>query len=263
MPNRIIKESICYSDSIKGLSWFEEVFFYRLIVNADDYGRLDGRKEMLLARLFPLRRDITESTVEKALNALTAAGMVQVYKYDQRPFLQLTAWEKHQQVRAKKSKFPAPDISCNQMISNVPVIQSLSESLSESESNTESNACAHEAGTDEALKVIEYYQKVTGRDVTPSRVDMLSGYISQGMETELICELINYAVDKGVKNVWQYVERAIIGNLESGITTLKAYELERDKRRAQSGTWRRNDGSLSEPYVYGGEYGGDKDGDSL
>ena len=135
MPNRIIKESVCYSESIKKLSWFEEVFFYRLIVNADDYGRLDGRLEMLQAKLFPLRRDITESTISKALNALTAASMVQVYMYDQKPFLQLTAWERHQQVRARKSKFPEPDINGYQLISNVPVIQSLSESLSESNSN--------------------------------------------------------------------------------------------------------------------------------
>ena len=118
MPNRIIKESICCSDSIKPLSWFEEVFFYRLIVNADDYGRLDARAEMLQAKLFPLRRDITDSTIVKALNALTAAGMVQTYEYDGRPLLQLTAWEQHQQIRAKRSKFPAPDNTCNQMISD-------------------------------------------------------------------------------------------------------------------------------------------------
>ena len=34
MPNRIIKESICTSDSIAELGWFEEVLFYRLITGA-------------------------------------------------------------------------------------------------------------------------------------------------------------------------------------------------------------------------------------
>jgi hypothetical protein len=127
MPNRILKETICSSESIRNLSWFEEVFFYRLIVNADDYGRLDGRTEILQARLFPLRRDITEATISKALNALTTAGMVCPYTVEQKPFLQLTAWEQHQQIRAKKSKYPHPqesDINGNQLISNVPVIQS-------------------------------------------------------------------------------------------------------------------------------------------
>lgn len=131
MPNRILKESICTSESIEGLSWFQEVVFYRLIVNADDYGRLDGRVKILQSKLFPLRRDITDKQLCDALDVLTTAGMVQVYIYDQRPYLQLTAWEDHQQQRAKKSKYPQPpedDINCNQMISYVTVIQSLSES---------------------------------------------------------------------------------------------------------------------------------------
>lgn len=131
MPNRILKESICTSESIEGLSWFQEVVFYRLIVNADDYGRLDGRVKILQSKLFPLRRDITDKQLCDALDVLTTVGMVQVYIYDQRPYLQLTAWEDHQQQRAKKSKYPQPpedDINCNQMISYVTVIQSLSES---------------------------------------------------------------------------------------------------------------------------------------
>ena len=56
MPNRIIKESVCTSDSVDGLSWFEEVFFYRLIVNCDDYGRFDARPAVLKSRLFPLKK---------------------------------------------------------------------------------------------------------------------------------------------------------------------------------------------------------------
>lgn len=136
MPNRIIKESICYSESVRGLSWFEEVLFYRLIVNADDYGRLDGRSEILQSRLFPLRRDITDKTLDKALSALTTAGMVRPYTVEQKPYLQLTAWESHQQVRAQKSKYPPPpenDINGNQMISDVPVIQSNPNPIRESE----------------------------------------------------------------------------------------------------------------------------------
>ena len=52
MPNRILKESICTSESIDRLSWLEEVTFYRLIVNCDDYGRMDARPPILRARLF-------------------------------------------------------------------------------------------------------------------------------------------------------------------------------------------------------------------
>ena len=67
MGNRIIKESICSSPTIDQLTWFEEAFFYRLMVNCDDYGRMDGRMPIIKSRLFPLK-DITKATVDDALN---------------------------------------------------------------------------------------------------------------------------------------------------------------------------------------------------
>lgn len=108
MPNRILKESVCTSDSVDSLSWFEECFFYRLIVNCDDYGRMDARPAILKARLFPLK-DITHKNIADALQALRAAGLVELYEVDAHPYLQLCTWDRHQQVRAKKGKFPAPD----------------------------------------------------------------------------------------------------------------------------------------------------------
>ena len=140
MPNRILKESICTSESIDRLSWLEEVTFYRLIVNCDDYGRMDARPPILRARLFPLKT-LTDKQVQSAIESLRSAGMIDLYKVDGRSYLQIRQWALHQQIRSKKSKFPAPDaetqsddITCNQMISDAPVIQSESESESESES---------------------------------------------------------------------------------------------------------------------------------
>ena len=140
MPNRILKESICTSESIDRLSWLEEVTFYRLIVNCDDYGRMDARPPILRARLFPLKT-LTDKQVQSAIESLRSAGMIDLYKVDGRSYLQIRQWARHQQIRSKKSKFPAPDanfqsddITCNQMISDAPVIQSESESESESES---------------------------------------------------------------------------------------------------------------------------------
>lgn len=117
MPNRIIKESICRSDSIDSLSWFEEVLFYRLIVVCDDYGRFDGRAAIIKGACFPLR-DVRIEQIEKALDKLSTVGMVWRYSVEDRPFLQLIAWERHQQKRAKNSKYPSPETTCNQMISN-------------------------------------------------------------------------------------------------------------------------------------------------
>lgn len=109
MPNRIIKESICRSDSIDSLSWFEEVLFYRLIVVCDDYGRFDGRAAVIRGACFPLKDDITKKQISEAIDKLSTAGLVRGYEVQGRPYLQLTTWNCHQQIRAKKSKYPAPD----------------------------------------------------------------------------------------------------------------------------------------------------------
>ncbi len=128
MPNRIIKESICTSESVDGLSWFEEVFFYRLIVNCDDYGRFDARPAVLKARLFPLKERVTIKDVSGALTKLADMGIVRLYECDSKPYLYLPTWEVHQTIRAKRSRYPDPPDTheniCVQMQADVPVIQS-------------------------------------------------------------------------------------------------------------------------------------------
>ena len=70
MPNRILKESICTSESIDDMSWFEECFFHRLLVNCDDYGRFDARPAILKSRLFPLKERLSLKDIEGALKRL-------------------------------------------------------------------------------------------------------------------------------------------------------------------------------------------------
>lgn len=124
MPNRILKESICTSDNIDTLSAFQETVFYRLIVTCDDFGRMDARPKILASKLFPLK-DIRAAQIEDALRALTSAELVTLYTVDGKPFLQMNTWDRHQQIRAKKSRYPAPadgviasDSNCNQLIAD-------------------------------------------------------------------------------------------------------------------------------------------------
>ncbi len=107
MPNRILKESICYSPTVEGLTWFEEVCFYRLLVQCDDFGRCDARPTLLRAKLFPLREDISSEMVGAAVEALAEAGLVEFYTVEERVYLQLVTWEKHQNVKNKRQKCPA------------------------------------------------------------------------------------------------------------------------------------------------------------
>lgn len=118
MPNRIIKESICTSDNLNSLSPEEEVFFYRLIVSCDDFGVTDARAPIVRARCFPLKLDkYSEKKIEEWLEKLQDADLIFMYEVDGRRYLKMTAWESHQQIRAKKSKFPLPDSEGANLIS--------------------------------------------------------------------------------------------------------------------------------------------------
>ena len=118
MPNRILKESITTSSTIDNLSWQAECFFYRLIVNCDDFGRMDGRTAVLLARCFPLRiGKVKEKDIQDWLRELISNDFIFMYK-NGTEYLQVKSWDKHQQIRAKRSKFPEYDDTCHQLISD-------------------------------------------------------------------------------------------------------------------------------------------------
>ena len=108
MPNRIIKDSICRSESYKSLSLFQRDFFIRLIVTVDDYGRYDARPSILKAQLYPLE-GTTVATIESTLKAMSTLGIVSLYSVGGRQYLQLTSWQKHQTIRAQHSKYPTPN----------------------------------------------------------------------------------------------------------------------------------------------------------
>ncbi len=133
MPNRIIKESICTSCEVDQLTTQQENFFYRLLVQCDDYGRMDARPSILRAKCFPLKLErISAKDISGYLKALFEVGLIQVYMVEGKPYLCFATWEKHQQIRAKKPKYPSIDdgelltseIIGNHLISDAPVIQS-------------------------------------------------------------------------------------------------------------------------------------------
>ena len=107
MPNRIIKESICVSEQIDELSLFEEIFFYRLLVNCDDYGCMDAREKVLAAKLFPLKT-VKAADVLKALAKLAEVDLIGMYDVDGHPYLKVLKWSDHQRVRVSKHKYPEP-----------------------------------------------------------------------------------------------------------------------------------------------------------
>ena len=98
MPNRIIRESICTSETIDDLSFGAECTFYRLLVNVDDYGRIDARPKLLKSRLYPVR-DMTETELCGYLDELYNSRLIWEYSVDGRRYIQVTKWNKYHRIR--------------------------------------------------------------------------------------------------------------------------------------------------------------------
>lgn len=106
MPNRLLREGICTSDTINPLSPEAEIMLYRLLVVADDYGYMDGRVTILKAQCFPLRESATPQKIEVWLRELAKNGLIARYKLDNKTFLCVNKWE--QRVRSRP-KYVGPD----------------------------------------------------------------------------------------------------------------------------------------------------------
>jgi len=110
MPNRIIKESICWSDTVDKLSFAAECLFTRLITVCDDFGRFDARPQMIRARCFPLRSHITEAEIVKWMAEIFEAPLIEYYEVKGILYAQFLTWDSHQRVRNKRSRIPLPEV---------------------------------------------------------------------------------------------------------------------------------------------------------
>lgn len=146
MPNRIIREGIITSEAVNSLGWEAEVFYRRLLSVVDDFGRFDARPSVLRSALYPLKLDsMREDSVQRCLKSCEAARLVVLYSVEGKGYLEVTNFR--QQVRSKKSKYPAPDghmhSTCtaddNHVINKIEENNSISE-LQELHSTCVSNA---------------------------------------------------------------------------------------------------------------------------
>jgi hypothetical protein len=105
----MLSDGVLTSEPVNSVSLEAELFFHKLIVVCDDFGRMDARAVVLLARCYPLRLDtISASMVYGWLADLARAGLIQLYEAEGKQYLAISKWDEHQRIRAKHSKFPAP-----------------------------------------------------------------------------------------------------------------------------------------------------------
>lgn len=146
MPNRIIREGIITSEAVNSLSWEAEIFYRRLLSVVDDFGRFDARPSVLRSALYPLKLDsMREDSVQRCLKSCEVARLVVLYSVNGKEYLEVTNFR--QQVRSKKSKYPAPDehmrsrctVDANHVISKIEENNSIRE-LQELHNTCASNA---------------------------------------------------------------------------------------------------------------------------
>lgn len=163
MPTRRISDKICRSEDYKAMTLFQRDLFWRLIVNADDFGRFDGRLNILKGALYPLD-SVTDKSVDEGLKGLATLGIVDLYEVDGRPYLRIINWLTYQQQRAAKSKYPAPNVDnsvdkvlCNQLISSDCKCSRLIDS--DRTDNTRCNICAIGARAYEIDRMLKEYAR--------------------------------------------------------------------------------------------------------
>lgn len=112
MPSRVVRGQINESASLSRVSLAADLTFRALLVAVDDFGRLDARPDVMKARLFPTRAEMTPGRVEACVRELAALDdpPVILYEEDGRPFLYLPKWELHRSggKRAARSRYPEP-----------------------------------------------------------------------------------------------------------------------------------------------------------
>lgn len=238
MPDRMIRESICTSDTLNELSDFEERFWHRLIVNCDDFGRFYANPSILRGKLFPLADGKTKKDMSDALNKLASVGLVELYTVDGKPFLHVVKWSKYQRTRAKTSKFPPPDSSCCQMTANVPVVVIESESVIESDNRKAEAVRTREtagASPDPAwARVAGFLVDNIDQRPSPRCLGDLQGYL-RDFGPDLCVRVMEDAMDHGQETrKWAYIDKIFKRLYADGIWTVE--EFERRNRNGRSGT---------------------------
>lgn len=117
MPNRIIKESSCVSESLAECSLGANLLFLRLTTKADDHGCFDARTKIIRGGVFPLMMDkVKEVDIETWLHELLSTDCIRLWvhtngvKYGLFP-----NFSDHQTIRSihkRKTPEPPESVTC-------------------------------------------------------------------------------------------------------------------------------------------------------
>ena len=264
MPNRIIKETICYSDDIDRLSAFAETVFYRLLVRVDDYGRIDARPSFLKSMLFVTKTGVSEKNVSEAVAQMASLGLVRLYEVDGKPFLCLPKWHLHQRIRDSKAKYPEPPQEANDFEDSRQLAANRGESPPESNPNPNSSNSrrvrAREGSPEESEPDpppdpppdIAAFCQANLPAMNANAYQELADFLSNGITTEMVMYAVNATRDNGSMS-WSYARAIMDAWVCKGFTTLDAAKTDIALFKARGKNGKAKGTADNDPYsVYGG-----------
>jgi hypothetical protein len=241
VPTRLLKEGMLDSDAMNSLSDQAEVFYRRLFQVVDDYGRFDGRLDILRFRLFPLKTEQwpverVKDALEECTRAMRKPGepLIRLYMSDGKPYVEITKFD---QRRRTKSKYPDPPLlaivsKCEQPLAIVRPVVGVSEDVGEYEVVDEGVVGDGDFRLDDAVAQFrEKYQTFNPQGLQSPKVETAYADIVFSMtrpreEHRLVLEglermvragpkhklgAVNFILDKRYRDPWELEVEAMKG----------------------------------------------------
>lgn len=96
MPNRVIKESLRYSDSCSQMSAEEERHWVRgILLGVDDHGCLEITPAILRGAAYPLHTGVTEQQIVGWNARLEQLGVIRTWRVGFHQYAEVTNWSNH------------------------------------------------------------------------------------------------------------------------------------------------------------------------
>src|SRR4030042_1905829 len=101
----MIREGFLDSEKVNALKPEEQLFFVRLMLIADDYGRSDGRIDVIRSRCYPVG-ETSLSQISEMLSSVCRVGLIDTYEVGGKKYVSIPHFD--QRLRSKREKYPPP-----------------------------------------------------------------------------------------------------------------------------------------------------------
>lgn len=179
-----------------------------------------------------IRRGIFDNDLYEKYNILTSQGV-------QKRYFSAVSRRKQINVKSEYLLINVEQFSKNVNISSENVSRNTKNAYNFEQSKEKKNKVNKSRVNESKVKtddeappsaaVLHAYEKYIGI-VTPLVAEDIDDFLSKGVEPELIIRIIEYACERNARNR-QYIQQAIMNNLNDGILTLDAYNRKEADRR--------------------------------